>query len=281
MTRALPLVLATLIAGAPLAPGGQQSDEMISRRLVALLFPGMIDSIVEGLAEEVPETLLPDGATPLVSSTSSRGVTVVAELPSFAAADRPRYERKLAAAGWKEGEGPLGGGGLMSSPVPVPTMYCQGDEALSFSSQPKPGGGVVFRLSVMQGVMYGPCGGRDARGPRSAFDEIEVPALPPPPGSRSSGTSGSSGGDASAQTTRLQTKLSASEVEAHYTSLLTSHGWTMSSRAAADGVSMARFAVTPDTGTDKSPRLATLEALSLPDGNVLVTLRVIGPRRGW
>ena len=168
MTRALPLVLATLIAGAPLAAGGQQSDDMISRRLVALLFPGMIDSIVEGLAEEVPETLLPDGATPLVSSTSSRGVTVVAELPSFAAADRPRYERKLAAAGWKEGEGPF-----------------------------------------------------------------------------------------------------------------TSHGWTMSSRAAADGVSMARFAVTPDTGTDKSPRLATLEALTLPDGNVLVTLRVMGPRRGW
>ncbi len=95
-------------------------------------------------------------------------------------------------------------------------------------------------------------------------------------------TSGGGGSDHMSQTSRLETALPPPEVEAHYTSLLTAHGWKMDARAAADGVSMSRFTLAPDTAAaDKGPRVATLEALSLPAGDVMVTLRVFGPRRNW
>lgn len=278
MQRALPLLLAFAIAGTSSAAAHQQDDETISKRLLLLLFPGMIESIVEGLPGDFPDDLLPEGATPLASATSIRSVSVVAELPTpFASADRPRYERKLAAAGWKAGDGPHGGVGLMDSPMPVPSMFCKGDEVLTYSSQPQRGGRALFRLSLMETGGYGPCGGEGSRGPGDAFAEVDVPALPPPPGSTGNGTSSSSGGDFTSQSVRLQTALGASEVEAHYTALLTDYGWKMSTRAAGEGLSLTRFTVAAaENVVDKSPRAATVEALALPGGDVLVTLRVIG-----
>jgi hypothetical protein len=282
MPRALPLLLALAIAGVSPAAARQQEDDKISRRLVALLFPGMAESIVEGMPGDVPD-VLPDGATAVVSMKSSWGLTVVAEAPSFTAAERPRYERKLAAAGWKEAGGPAGGGGLMAAPVSVPKMYCRGDQMLSYSTQPQARGGSVFRVQMSDARRQGFCSGQSGeRGPRSRFEDVDMPPLTPPDGARSTGTSGGGGGDHMSQTSRLETTLAPAAVEAHYTSLLTADGWKMESRAAAEGVSMTRFAVPADaSAADTSRRIATLEALSLPGGDVMVTLRVIGPRDSW
>lgn len=283
MHRALPLLLATALVSVSPAAARQQEDEKISKRLVELLFPGMAETIVEGLPADLAEGVLPEGATPLVSMKSAWGVTVVAEVPAFTAAERPRYERKLMAAGWKEADGPAGGGGLMASPVPVPKMYCMGDRMLSYSAQPQPRGGTMFRLQVTDARRQGICGDASAsRRPRSMFEDIDMPPLPPPDGARSIGTSSGGGGDHMSQTSRLETRLTPAQVEAHYTSLLTAHGWKMESRAAAEGMSMTRFAVAPGTAAgDKEPRVATVEALAMPGSDVMVTLRVFGSRREW
>lgn len=84
------------------------------------------------------------------------------------------------------------------------------------------------------------------------------------------------------QAARLETSLSPDEVERYYTTLLTGHGWQLGSRTTGEGVSMSRFVpmLDPDT-VDTTPRTATLEALLLPGGDVMVTLRVIGPREDW
>lgn len=281
MRRALPLLLATAIISVSPTAARQQEDERISKRLVALLFPGMAETIVEGMPDDLPD-VLPDGATALVSMKTSWGVTVVAEVPAFTAVERPRYERKLAAAGWKEADGPAGGGGLMASPMPVPKMYCLGDQMLSYSAQPQVRGGTVFRVQVNDAQRQGFCDASGPRRPRSMFEDIDMPPLPPPDGARATGTSGGGGGDHMSQTSRLETTLSPAEVEAHYTSLLKADGWKVESHAAAAGVSMTRFALPTDpAGADKTPRVATLEALSLPGGDVMVTLRVIGPRGSW
>lgn len=280
MQRALAVLFAmTLVA----APHAAQQDEKISKDLVTLLFSGFgypgsdAVSIHEGLPPDFRDDLLPDGAIARVSMTSPRSTTVVAEAAAFTLGDRPRYERKLAAAGWKLGEGPAGNRGLMTSSTPAPSMFCSGDRVLSYTIQSRAGGGYWLRLSVMSMQRYSPCS-RDAREtsrPRSIFDDLDLPPLPPPPGSRAVGMSGGGGTGSQTQQTWLETTLSAADVEKYYTSLLAEHGWKLQSRVAGDGVSMARFALT----TDKMPgSVATLEALSLPAGDVSVTLRVIGPR---
>lgn len=280
MHRAIPLILAAVIASVPIVSARQQEEAMIPKRLVTLLFPGMAETIVEGMPDDLPD-VLPEGATALVSTKTSWGVTVIAEVPSFTAAERPRYERKLLAAGWKEADGPAGVGGLMASSAPVPKMYCLGDRMLSYSAQPQLRGGTVLRLQVNDARRQGICDASGSRRPRSIFDDVDVPPLPPPDGARALDSSGGGGGDHMTQSSRLETTLPVAAVEAHYRALLTADGWNVESQAAGDGVSMARFALAPGTGADKSPRIATLEALSLPGGNVMVTLRVIGSRRSW
>lgn len=270
-------LLAALLVVPALPAAAQQQDEMISKRLVALLFPGFLDRLVEGLADDFPEDALPDGATALVSMSSPRNVMVVAEAPSFTLADRPRYERKLAAAGWTEGAGPMGGRGLTATPFAVPTMFCRDDRMLSYTTQPRPGGGHHLRISVSPSGEHGPCA-NDPRAPRpSMFDDGDLPPLPPPADSRSMGVSSGGSGDALDQTARLETRMPPAEVEAYYTALLTEAGWTLEARLTGEGVSIARFAPPPGR---EGPRIGTLEALALPGGDVLVTLRVIGPRGG-
>lgn len=283
MRRALPLLIAAAIITVSPAAARQREDGKISTRLVALLFPGMAETIVEGMPEGLPD-VLPDGATALVSTTSPYATTVIAEVSSFTPAERPRYERKLAAGGWREGSGPQGGGGgLMASTMQIPKMFCREGQLLSFSDQPRPGGGSLFRLSLMKTGPEGPCG-RYSGPPRShsPFDDIDLPPLPPPPGSRQ--MEGSSGGGSVSldQAARLETSLSAEDVEAHYTALLTAHGWTAGPRISGEGFSLSRLVplLDPDAA-DKTPRTATFEAVSLPGGDVAVTLRVFRPRRGW
>lgn len=271
-------LLAAILVVPALPAAAQQQDEMISKRLIALLFPGFLDRIVEGLPDDFPEDVLPDGAMPLVSMSTSNNVTVVTEARSFTLADRPRYERKLAAAGWKEGAGPMGGRGLTASPVPVPTMFCRDDRLLSYTTQPRAGGGHHVRITLSRVGQYGPCSNdpRESGPSRSMFDDVDVPPLPAPADSRSMGMSSGGSGDAFTQTVRLETRMTPSDVEAYYTALLTEAGWKREARLTGEGVSIARFA--PPSERD-GPRVGTLDALALPGGDVLVTLRVVGPRR--
>ena len=169
----------------------------------------------------------------------------------------------------------------MAASAPVPKMYCLGDRMLSYSALPQLRGGTVLRLQVNDARRQGVCDATGSRRPRSIFEDLDMPPLPPPPGALAMGTSGGGGGDHMTQTSRLETTLPVTEVEAHYRALLTADGWKLESQAAGDGVSMARFAIAPGTGAGKSPRIATLEALSLPGGDVMVTLRVIGERGSW
>lgn len=285
MQRVL-LAVSLLFVVPTLPAGAQQQDDMISKKLVALLFPGFLDRLVEGLPDDFPEDALPDGATALVSMGSLRSVTVVAEAPAFTLADRPRYERKLAASGWKEGAGPMGARGLMASPVAVPTMFCRDDRMLSYSTQPRPGGGHHVRISLSSAAQHGPCGQREPRPPRSMFDDAALPPLPPPAGARAMGLSSGGSGEALTQTVRLETALGHADVEAYYTRLLTEAGWKFEGRVTGLDLSIARFAATGVWGTpdgrqaprDVAPRPGLLETLALPGGDVLVTLRVIGPR---
>lgn len=279
MHRALPAVLLSVIAlGFPAATLAQ--DDLISKKLVSLLFHGFLDSIEEGMPADFPADVLPDGARALVSMHSSRTMTVVVEAPAFTLADVPRYERKLAAAGWKDAPGPMGGRGLTSR-FSAPAMLCRDDRMLSYSTEPRQGGGHYMRISLSPAAQSGICDvdRRHAGRPRSIIDDTDLPPMPPPPGSRELGSSSGGSGEGLTETMTLETDLSHADVESYYTALMSDAGWKAAMRLTGEGLSISRLAAPSRTGvpapTDGIPRFALIEALALPRGGVLVTLRVL------
>lgn len=275
------LLAVSLLMVVPALPAvAAQQDDMISKKLVSLLFHGFLDAVEEGMPADFPADVLPDGARPLVSMHSSRTTTVVVEAPAFTLADTPRYERKLAAGGWKDAPGPMGARGLTSR-FSAPAMLCRDDRMLSYSTQARQGGGHYVRISLSPAAQSGVCGDdrRHAGRSHSIVDDTGLPSMPPPSGSRELGSSSGGSGEGLTQTMALETDLSHADVEAYYTALMSDAGWTEVTRLTGEGLSIARFAAPSPAGmrapTDGVPRFALIEALALPPGGVLVTLRVI------
>jgi hypothetical protein len=279
MKRATLAVLIVLsVQLVPAAGARQEPGDLVSKELVERLLAGYGSfgrtTIIEGLPPEAPAELVPAGGVPRLTA-SSRGLTLVlVEAAEFAPADRPRYERQLAAAGWaRAAQGRVQRGLSMSPSAPV-EMLCRDGEHATYAASPKREGGWWVHVSVMR---FGGRSSCDAlsMGPgamTSVFEDARMPGLIPPDESRVASMSGSLGDEHQEQEMRLETRLSAAEVAGHYAAQLTAHGWKAEAEASVEGITLVRFAA--PLGPNDKPIPATVSAVTLDEDAVSLTLRV-------
>ena len=278
--KRLTLALLAACGCATLSAQQQQSPASIPKDLVALLMRGIGMAgddfdIVLGAPAGFPAELLPDGAKPLISTTSQRNVMLVAEAPDLSG-DMTAYERRLGSAGWTVS--PRSGGqqrGLLASaPQQMPSMWCRADKYATVSALPRPGGGSIVRIGVSDTSRGNPCEPMGAPSYSSIQGDLDMPLLFPPPNSRAMGGGAVAGGsDYYDQHLRLETKLTLPDVLQHYRALLEQHGWKFESQALADGLGVARFAA---VSLKKEPVAATISVVVVPgDPPLELTLHIV------
>lgn len=230
-----------------------------------------------GPAGDFPVSVFPAGTVLNATVVSpSRGTTVVGTAATLTLPDFEKHEAALVAGGWTA-IGPRPRGFQTSLPTAALSAInvCRGADFLALSPHVRAAGGLHLRATLT----------RDARRTCMAqpsmplLNDIDLPRLTPPAGSRSVGGGGSGASlDSMTTTTRLETTLAARAVAEHYERQLTTAGWTVAGRVRdGDEFIGVRFDVPSRIG----PALAGwLSATRLAaSGDVDVFLRVIRTTR--
>ena len=280
MNRCLLAALLVLsVVNAPVHAARQDSGRAVPRDLVELLLSdyGTRLTITEGMPPGLPPELVPDGGTARIALSTPGIAVVIAEVPQFDSSARPRFDRKLAAAGWVERAQPgLYSRGLAPSSAGS-TIFCRDNRYVTYQVLPPRGRQRWVKISMMRGQRGGPCDESDSRYPprTSVFDDERMPRLTPPEASRVADWSGGGGGDVVEQRLRLETDLTAAEVADHYASQLVAHGWKTASRASTEGLTLVRFDAMLGPA---EPITLTIDTMNLPGGNVSVGLKAFDTR---
>ena len=275
----LAVLIVLSVVSVPVAAARQDSARTIPKDLVELLLSdyGTRLTITEGMPRDVPPELVPDGGTARIALSTPGLAMVIAEVPQFDSSARPRFDRKLAAAGWVERSQPGSYSRGLAPSSAGWTIFCREDRYVTYQVLPPRGDQRWVKVSMMRAQRDGPCTESDARYPprTSIFDDERMPRLTPPEASRVADWGGGGGGDVVEQRLRLETDLSEADVADHYASQLIAHGWKVASRASTDGMTLVRFdaMLAPN-----EPITLTIDTMRLPSRNVSVGLKAFDTR---
>ena len=198
------------------------------------------DILVGKAPDDLPPELIPPGSQVLGSTTQFESLVVVLAMPQAPDSASTLYEAHLLKSAWTKP--PSMPRSAMRGFVPsdasqmgfqAPDILCHGDANVLFVAAYRRMGGSLVKVTYNRGGRYSMCRERTETSYRSPFDEAPVPLLRAPVGAMSFDGSGisSSGPTSFSLSTRLGTRLSVSEVVAHYDKQMRDQGWT----SVADG----------------------------------------------
>ncbi len=191
-------------------------------------FGGRLD-IVPTVPESFPKELLPPGSTAAavaIAGSSTIVVSTIAAAPRF---DWIRFQWALEDAGWIALTQIRYG--FMPAAQMTSATVCRGSTFATLSLSTGVGGERFLR------VLAGPNPQRSCAptGGMRLFSDVPIPPLEVPPGAQTiAGGSGSGNQDSLESAARLDTRLSVTDLAAHFVPQLTAAGWTVEGTAGGD-----------------------------------------------
>lgn len=248
-------ILATLVGTLPTtsARGQETNPEMVPLEVVRTLAFDLVsgDADPDVLVGKLPERLeravpLSDDARVIGSLVFPRLTVSAIEVSGDPGAIRDDWRRRLAEAGWTRPP-PRSRGGFIQNRV-EDQVFCFGDDiVLSLAIEQRSGGQQYVRIMELSPPMSSSCNRREnlTVGP----PETLIPPLTPPDGSVTDGNHSGGGSSGWNAETRIQTRLSTSELLDHYSEQLRKSGWELADHTATGGFGGDTFRVTNGDGS--------------------------------
>lgn len=237
-------VLASLSGATPLRAQASP-DSLIPRRLLTALFgaigwadPSSFDLRVGQAAGGLPASAIPPGAEVMGSLVFEELAVTVVVVPMSAVDAIALVRSRLASDGWTPAPPPKPrepeGRGFVNrddEQADIANLFCRGDATVRVvASAQLPQRSQLALLHQMH-QQYSACTGDPKR--QTPWADLPVPALYPPPGARTQGTSSGGGGDSWESSARIVSAMTADDLLAHYGAQLETAGWVARSRAAS------------------------------------------------
>ncbi|HYN06697.1 MAG TPA: hypothetical protein VES67_04840 [Vicinamibacterales bacterium] len=223
------------------APQQDRSDT-VPRDLMAILLRGAgpgetFDLRVGPAPAGFPADLLPVGAVIGASAISPSMTTVVGTVPERPETARAAHGARLAAAGWVNSfPAPRG---FMTTGPDSSVSVCRGNDFASISLLPRDQGGSYVRISLRPDPRRS-CAPR----PEVFFNDVAIPALQHPAGTKAYGTRSGGSADTTESSTLIDSPLDAAPLLEHYERQILAAGWTLVGRSASPTVAtVARFSL--------------------------------------
>jgi hypothetical protein len=208
-----------------------------------------------------PQELVPASGRVLGGVSTQRGqrMLVIVAMPDPPDVALDKAEASLKRAGWRTPPMPEASmsGGFVSMGHEMGTALCKDASAVWTSVVARDNGGSLLRMSVSP-TRYTQCDSAISGPMRMTEDELRLPTLRQPAGTRSFGGGTCGGGDSREATAQIESRLSPAELLTHYAAQLQEQGWTLGPRAGDSTIFVQTARRRDDKGRDLTSVLGVM-----------------------